>query len=499
MAADRKTDFACAGRADVLPRVYAALAGLGRPYQRLLEFKGERQLFLVGGTIRDIILGRAPVDFDFAVSGSGIEFAKSFARKIRGKFVLLSEPEDQGRVVYRKKVTLDFNGFGVQTIEEDLRRRDFTVNAIAIEVRNADCPSTDRAGGVRNAEPIDPFGGGRAIADRRLIPVSDKSLELDPLRLLRAFRFALELGFAVDRQVLEQAKGISLERVAPERIGYELMRIMDCDGSFKYIARLNELGFLRQIFPEASTLFEYQEIMQHSLGTYAKLEELIHRPSFFSRFEPESRAYFGTPCGKAFPPGPRRCPLLKLAGLFHDIAKPETEFTDEKDEIHFYRHDILGARRVEIMARRRLRLSRNDLKVLKKLVEYHMRLHLLATGPELTDRAIRRFFRDLNDEYFGLMLLTFADGYATAGFTRHLEEKFTRIIALKREFDAAVKVKRLVTGDDLIALGLKPGPIFKTILAELEELQIEGKITSKEAGLECVKKGMATGHPESPD
>ena len=124
------------------------------------------------------------------------------------------------------------------------------------------------------------------------------------------------------------------------------------------------------------------------------------------------------------------------------------------------------------------------------LVEFHMRLHLLATGPELTDRAIRRFFRDLKEQWFGLMLLTYADGFATAGQTRHLEQAFARIIALKREYDAVIKVDRLVSGDDLIAIGLKPGPAFKSILAELQELQVEGKITSTEQGLEYVKDNM---------
>jgi poly(A) polymerase len=456
-------------------RIQAALDALGRPFQTLLRLRGERRVFLVGGTIRDILLERNPADFDFAVSGSGLDFARRLARSIHGRFVLLSESDDQARVVWRKQLVLDFNGFADRTIDDDLLRRDFTVNAMAY-------PLTPDPGPLTPAVLLDPFNGRQALADRLLKPVSGQSLELDPLRILRAFRFALELGFRIDPDVTEQAKRISLENVTAERLGYELLRIMGCPGSYQVMTELQHLGFLRQLFPEAQPLLANRLLLRHSLLTYKKLEELIHEESWFSQHAPEFKSYVDA--------HQHRRPLLKLAGLLHDIAKPETEFINDKQEVHYYGHDGLGARHVEKIARERLRLSRIDTRVLKMLVEFHMRLHLLATGPELTDRAIRRFFRDLKEQWFGLMLLTFADGFATAGQTRHLEQTFARIISLKREYDAIVKVKRLVTGDDLIGMGLKPGPAFKTILAELQELQVEGKITSTEQGLEYVKQNM---------
>ncbi len=468
-------------------RIQAALDALGRPFQTLLRLSSGRQVFLVGGTIRDILLGRNPADFDFAVSGSGIDFARRFARSIHGSFVLLSEAEDQARVVWRKQLVLDFNGFADRTIEDDLERRDFTVNAMAYPLnvmRNAECRLRNSEFDIPNSELalLDPFHGRQALAEKLLKPVSSRSFELDPLRLLRAFRFMLELGFRLDPDVTEQAKRVSLKGVAAERVGYELLRIMDCPGSFLALSELRELGFLHQFFPEAQPLLANPQLLRHSLGTYQKLEELVHEDSWFSQFAPEFTTYFDA--------HPHRRPLLKLAGLLHDIAKPETEFVNDKKEVHFYGHDGLGARHVEKLARERLRLSRLDARTLRMLVEFHMRLHLLATGPELTDRAIRRFFRDLKEQWFGLMLLTYADGFATAGQTRHLEQAFARIIGMKREYDAVIKVKRLVTGDDLIAAGLKPGPAFKSILAELQELQVEGKITSTEQGLEYVKDNM---------
>jgi tRNA nucleotidyltransferase/poly(A) polymerase len=472
-------------------QIQAALDALGRPFQTLLRLSTGRQVFLVGGTIRDLLLKRNPADFDFAVSGSGVDFARRFARSIHGSFVLLSETDDQARVVWRKQLILDFNGFADRTIEDDLGRRDFTVNAMAFPL-TADSrqPTADsrlldslpRSLAPSLPELLDPFHGRQALNDKLLKPVSPESLALDPLRVLRAYRFALELGFRIDDEVREQARRVSLENVAAERIGYEVLRILDCPGSYPVLVELEQFGFLRQLFPEAGPLFASQLLLRHSLLTLKKLDELIHDESWFTQYVPEFTTYFDA--------HPHRRPLLKLAGLLHDIAKPETEFINDKKEVHFYGHDGLGARHVEKLARERLRLSRLDARTLRMLVEFHMRLHLLATGPELTDRAIRRFFRDLKEQWFGLMLLTYADGFATAGQTRHLEQAFARIIGMKREYDAVIKVKRLVTGDDLIAAGLKPGPAFKSILAELQELQVEGKITSTEHGLEYVKDNM---------
>jgi poly(A) polymerase/tRNA nucleotidyltransferase (CCA-adding enzyme) len=188
---------------------------------------------------------------------------------------------------------------------------------------------------------------------------------------------------------------------------------------------------------------------------------------------------------------PYRRGLLKLAGLIHDQAKPETRFINTEGEVHFYGHDSLGARAAGRIGRDRLRLSRAQTAMLSTLVAEHMRLHLLATATDLTDRAVRRFFRDLGEEAFGLMILCFADGWATAGRTLHLEDTIARMIEQRRDEAAKLKVKRFVTGHDLIALGMKPGPSFKVILQELEDLQLEGVITSTEQGLDYLKAHLS--------
>lgn len=420
--------------------------------------RNDARIFLVGGTIRDILLGLTPGDYDFAVSGSGVSFARGVAEKMGGAFVLLSEEDDEARVVVNG-VIFDFIGIGDKKIEDDLIRRDFTINAMAID--------------LLTHKFFDPCKGIKDLRHGILRTTGARSLADDPLRVLRGFRFSVEMGFRLERKFFKQASDIELNTIAPERIGFEIIKIMSAAKSFGAIQKMHQLGIFKKIFPEATKLIEDFDLWDHSLNTYQALEFLM-AGGFFVELKPEFSEYFSRSRKKA---------LVKLAGLFHDVAKPDT-FLLKEGEVHFYGHDTKGAALVEQMLNRRLRLSRDDIATVRKLVKEHMRLHLLATNPELTDRAIRRFFRDLGEDWLGAMMIAWADGYATGGRTQHLKETFTRMIELKRADEAKPKIERLVNGYDLIALGLKPGPKFKVILQELFDLQLEGKIETREQALE---------------
>lgn len=427
----------------------------------ITTLKRKRRIYLVGGTIRDLLLGIKSNDYDFAVSGSGINFARRVAKAIKGTFVLLSKEEDEARVV-KDNIIYDFIGVKYG-IDNDLERRDFTVNAMAID--------------LDTFEFIDIFNGLEDIKDRIIRPVSENSLADDPLRVLRGFRFALELDFKISREFYKYAKQVSLNNIPGERIGYEFIRIVSAPDSYKIISKMNDLSLFPQLFPEAKKIIEDSFLWGHSLSTYYAIETIMQK-GFFRELEPEFSRYFSYS---------RKRALVKIAGLFHDIAKPDT-FLIEKGDVHFYGHDTKGAKIVETIGYKRLKLSRSDVQVIKKLVKEHMRPHFLATTGALTDRAIRRFFRALGEDYFGAMMVAWADGYATGGRTRHLEETFLRMIELKRGDEAKPVIERLVNGYDLIAIGLKPGPVFKIILQELLDLQLEGKISSKEEGLKLAKE-----------
>ncbi|MDH4210631.1 MAG: HD domain-containing protein [candidate division WOR-3 bacterium] len=430
--------------------------------QNIAGLRGERDLYIVGGTIRDILLDVQPKDYDFSVEGSGIEFARHVARRIDGALVVLDEKADEARVVI-DNIIYDFIGLDQGGVVPDLLRRDFTINAMAVNVETLDL--------------IDPCHGSRDLKKRVIRPASADALIADPLRILRGFRFALQLNFNLHRDFNKFAKNISLQEVAAERVGEELLRIMSAPNSFEIILKINQLGIFKQVFQEAQKLIEDFDLWNHSLNTYGAAENLIEH-GFFTKLEPEYTSYFAET---------NRVALCKLAGLFHDVAKPDT-FLIKEGEIHFYGHDSIGAKMIEKIAHRRLRFSRHDTDVLKKLVKEHMRLHLLATNPDLTDRAIRRFFRHLGVDWFGAMIIAWADGYATGGRTGHLERAFLRMVELYRADSAKPKVERLVNGYDLIALGMKPGPSFKLILQELLDMQLEGSIEEKAEALEQAKK-----------
>jgi len=328
-------------------------------------FKNE-DFYLVGGTIRDILLNKEPIDFDFAVKGKGIEVAKIFEKEIKGKFILLSAEDDEARVVAYKTI-FDFKGFNEKNIIDDLAERDFTINAIAFS--------------LKEKKIIDPFHGLKDLKNKKIRLTNDSVLEKDPLRILRAIRFACQLGFKIDKKIFDIAKNISLINVAKERINYELFQILAADDTYSYIKKLYHLGILFQIFP--LDIFKEKELAEHSLKTYKKVEEIIANKEFFGQFEKEWNEYFSLSHSKE---------ILKLAGLFHDVGKPLTKKESKNGEIHFYGHEAVGAKIVKNLLKN-LRFANDDIRRLTRLIFSHMRLHLLASAPILTDRAIRRYFR----------------------------------------------------------------------------------------------------------
>ena len=432
------------------------------PIQAILRLAQDREIYLVGGTVRDILLGLDPRDYDFSLGGSGVEFARQAARRLQGAFVMLDEGADEARVV-KDGAIFDFIGLSGGGVTADLLRRDFTINAMAVNLADFGF--------------LDPCGGLHDLKKGVIRPTSPDALIADPLRILRGFRFVLDLGFKLHRDFGRLVRNIGLADIAAERIGAELMQILAHARTFDVVLKMNELGLFEQLFPEAVRLIKDFDLWTHSLNTYGAVEHLMEH-GFFKGIEPEFSRYFAEP---------NRVALCKLAGLFHDVAKPDTMLIKE-GEVHFYGHDSIGARMIEKLAHQRLRFSRQDTDVLKRLVKEHMRLHLLATNPELTDRAIRRFFRHLGVDWFGAMMIAWADGYATGGKTRHLERAFLRMVDLCRADAAKPRVERLVNGHDLIALGMEPGPAFKLILQELLDLQLEGQISDRSEGLEAARR-----------
>lgn len=435
-----------------------------------------KEVYIVGGTVRDFLLKRTIKDIDIVVSGSGIKIAYQMSRILRCRFVPLSEEEDQARLVLRKDLFIDIAGMRGGSIEEDLKGRDFTINSMAVD--------------VKTGKFIDPTDGMSDLNKRIIRTLSKKNLIDDPLRILRAFRLMSELEFEIEKDTLRliEELGDHLKTVAKERIHYELILIFGGESVGKTVRKMEKTGILYILFPELkplkNTYQKYimeQNLMEHTLMVVEKLEENIKHleNKNLKILAPYMEDYLAHRKNRA---------ILLMGALFHDIAKPETIVLDEEGRTHFYGHEKVGSKIVEDITKR-LRFSTKEAEVLKRIVRHHMDPHHLA-GVELTRRAIFRYLKRTGDLAFPLLLLAYSDAEATPpgnvleGHKRLIEE----VIKFVEEEKKKKAKKRLITGYDLIDMGLKPGPIFREILNYIEELQAEGSIKTKEEAIEEVKK-----------
>ncbi len=476
---------------DNLDRGAAALAS--RPSLKVLaDLAAARgvKVYLVGGTVRELALGHGAPDLDLAVSHQALELARDLAAALKGTYVLLDEAERTARVVCRGEV-LDLAQFRAPTLEADLKARDFTVNALALDLE-----------ALLKRRPlilIDPWGGLADLAEGLLRLLAPENFPEDPLRLLRAYRFVATHGFrltpettAAIAQYLQE-----LARVAGERVHQELFLLLATPRAAPVLREMEEVGLLTQIFPELAELrgveqngYHHLDVFNHSLETVAQLEEVLAGPEKY--FGPVAREI----ARKAA--SPVWTVTLKLAALFHDVGKPQVrERRNKPDRYTFYYHERVG---VEIfqLAALRLRLSLLETRTVVRLIQLHMRPFLLMPAfraGELTYRALGRLVRAARPDLAALFALAMADSLAGQGAEKpadaeqvlaDLAEEAFRF--LQERLEPQERGPKLLTGDDLIKdLGLTPGPHFKRLLAAVEEAQWDGTITTREEALELVR------------
>ena len=443
---------------------------------KLIEIKNilpDKDIFVVGGAIRDSLLGKDIEDVDIVILGLNV--VQFFKKHKIGMFIVLHHKIDEVRLIFDH----DFIDIGGEEkrIEDNLLKRDFTVNAMAVKLDDfLDFSFLDDQEKV-----IDVVGGMSDLKDKRLRKVTENSIKEDRLRILRALRFMLYYNLIPEKQIIDDIKSINFSGIAAERIRYELLKILSYPFSSRVVCLMGYTGIFSKLFPKSAPLFDDKDLIRHSLLTYITLERILRVENYLTKI-PEIKEFIVNERWKI--------PILKLSALFHDIGKPYTRM--EKDgEVHFYGHDTLGANMIKEMAEE-IRFSSREINFLRSMIKRHMHLHLLATAPVLTDRAIRRFFRILGDIAVPIILLTYADGYATARRVEHIEQTVSRMIELKREDDRKLQRKRIITGYDLIEIGIPRGPIYKKILEEVEDMFLERKLKTKKECLEWVREKYLT-------
>jgi len=463
-----------------------------RTLQVLGELAGARgvQVYLVGGTVRELALGREAPDLDLAVSAHTLDLARDLAAALGGTFVLLDEAERTARVVWRGE-SLDLAEFRAPTLEEDLRARDFTINALALDL--------EAVLGQQPLALIDPWGGLGDLAQGLIRVVRPQNFHEDPLRLLRAYRFAATHGFRLTPETTAAipAHVPEFSRIAGERVRQELFILLAAPRAAATLEEMEQTGLLTQIFPECVDMkgveqngFHHLDVFRHSLLTAAFVEEVLAAP----------RKYFGELAGEVphYLRAPSRAALLKLAALFHDVGKPQVQGRrTDPDRYTFYYHERVG---VEIFtaAAWRLRLSQAETKTVTRLISLHMRPFLLLPAfreGELTPRALGRLVRAARPDLAGLFILAMADSLAGQGPQKPADaETVLADLAtaahrfLKERIEPQERQPRLLSGHDLIkVLGLEPGPRFREILTAVEEAQWEGAIHSRQEALELAR------------
>ncbi|RJQ23955.1 MAG: CCA tRNA nucleotidyltransferase [Nitrospiraceae bacterium] len=446
------------------------------------------ELYLVGGTVRDLLLDCSPRDIDLVCRDAKV-FAQNLAQCRKAAFVPMEKKPDEPcyRVVDREDSEnyLDIAEMRGDTIYEDLSRRDFTINAIAIGVKDG-----SSAGVV-----IDPLNGAADIERKIIRLAGDESILSDPLRILRAVRLSAGLDFAIEEQTLKEmgSRAAMLKDVAAERVTAELRRILETPRSARYFRQMDDLGILEVIFPEIHMMkvctqngFHHTDVWEHSLLTMEHTEHIINNLSdYFGEWSARTADYLK---------GNSRLSLLKLSALFHDAGKPATKnVNSDTGRTTFYSHAEEGAKLMGLISER-LKMSKRDRDFMVLLTEEHLQVFNLASEDVKADIRTK-WFRKTGDDAIAVFILGMADTMSSLGPNSSASIRESHIKWSQqtvREYFEKTKMEiespDFVSGKDLIALGMMPGPDMGRILGEIRNAQDAGKIRGREEALELAGK-----------
>jgi tRNA nucleotidyltransferase/poly(A) polymerase len=457
------------------------------------------QLYLVGGSVRDVLLNRAVTDLDFALDGDTVAFAKTFADRIGEAFVKLEEQPPTARIVIREtQLSLDFAQFRAETLEADLRLRDLTINAIALDLSSLLTQP--------RVNLIDPCNGYRDLEARTLRFPGEQVVLDDPLRLLRVYRFAAQLGFEIpeatislirrhkDRLSQVERSEIPHNGIAPERIRDEFVKILDVKNATIYLRQMDEIRLLSQIIPEIEEMRGVQQNDYHHLDVWGhsllalEMFEAKPIPDTWQPYRQEIKEYLR----EHLIYDKRRWQIIKLALLLHDVAKPATKTVNSQGNTRFIGHEKVGAE-MAVEITNRLRLGRKVAKLMNCLVQNHLYLMTNAGGP--VRQAMIRFLRNTGDDWLGVLLLSYAVLRASQGTLRQPADASKTEVLMRRiadlyyqEIRPMMTRGRLITGNDIMRrFGLAPGVKIGRILKHIEDLQFEGKIHTPEDALKAAQ------------
>ena len=476
---------------DLLPRLRAHCTAAGV------------HTYLLGGYVRDALIGRTTRDVDLAVPHGAEALAADIARTLGGTPVAL----DAVRAIYRvDRIPADGATWRVDVstlqgeIAEDLCLRDFTIDALAVPLADTDAP-------VNEWPLIDPTGGLADLGAGVVRMTSPGVLAADPLRLLRAVRIAAQTGFVIDEETQQAVRehAALLAAVSAERVREELLTILSLPGVGRSLQLLDQLGLLDIVLPELAPargvtqpVEHHWDVFHHTLHCVDFAEKLLD--AGFRATDPAGQHvpwpdwtddYFA----EEYADGHTRATYLKLACLLHDVAKPETKAVQPNGRVRFLGHPIKGADTARNVLRR-LRASGKAREAVAVMVEQHLRPSQLAQKGELpTARAVYRYYRDLQDVAIDTLYLSMADYLAARGPELELENWAVYCDRVRYTLDEGRTQKtpqrseRLLTGHDLMTLfNLPSGPELRPLLEMVQESSAAGEVKTREEAVTLVSQ-----------
>ncbi|MBN1857274.1 MAG: CCA tRNA nucleotidyltransferase [Dehalococcoidia bacterium] len=480
---------------------------------------------VVGGFVRDSVLERESHDLDIVVRGDALAVAAEVAQAVHGTCVPINEQHGVARVVIPsppedtstlgQPTMVDFVGYS-DDICDNLAKRDFTVNAIAVPAATVARHLEDQTA-LYNAimqNAVDPYGGLRDMEAGVLRVIDSMVFESDPGRLLRAVRLSRELSFTLDAttESLITASCHRLNDVAGERTREELLKILTLPNAADSIQHLDRLGLLAVLFPEME---ECRGVEQPTVHFWDVLEHSIQTVATYEYVAGESDWRYGNDEMLEWVPDDTNCQahlasmisndasrgaLAKLACLLHDVAKPQTKTLDDTGRARFLGHAQRGAT-VAAAILKRLRFSQDEIAYVETLVYHHLRPAQLSNEGLPTARAVYRFYRDTSGAGPGILYVAMADYLACRGplFTmiewHNVCDLMRFIIAEHRRQEAIVVPSKIIDGHELMrSLALKPGPLVGTLLEEIREAHATGVISSKEDALQLARNTVEREH-----
>lgn len=479
-----------------------------------------KEVYLVGGALRDALLKRPFSDIDLAVPPAPDLLARTrrLARRLNASCFPLDEENQVYRLALRKApfCQLDIMPFVGGSLETDLARRDFTINALAYKLDPAAVFTADKKTGdlrlrADRARVTDLAGGLKDLAAKKVRPVSPGIFTEDPVRLLRAFRVAAALDFVITADALKAVKKHSalIASTAQERVREELLRLFESPVSHRWLALMHKHGLLCAIFPDlagqescAVNYYGKGGVLTHTLRVVERMDHLFgNLPAYLPDYKKVADLL----------PAPR---LMKFAALLHDIAKPP-KAAMIKGRLRFFGHEEYGALMAE-KEMERLRFSREDIRLVSKIIGTHLRPGNLAANDVISDRAMFRFFRTMGEYTVPLLALSWADhaSYISSARLKGMRQKLHDAPAplspglpynspkktlrymqvLNQLFSVYIKKNmksrsaRLIDGNDVIkTLKLAEGPRVGELLEKIHLLQFEGKIKTRDQALKALK------------